>query len=135
MPFTKRSMWGRYPISRCRLSILVAIIGIAATIFCSQSVVTGDDEKSPVTVLLLRNSQTIVGEITLKKGKYTVRTRSGVTRWIPVTQVVAACRDIRHAYEFKNASIKTFETQAHIDLAGWCLRHMEQNGAIEQIET
>ena len=102
-------------------------------------VVSGALAQSPATIVtsdegivLLRNGQTLKGDIT-RTGDYYLVTR-GVTSEVrlPAASVELVCADLEALYQYKVLQLERGSRAGHLALARWCLQHALAARAADQ---
>ncbi len=83
-------------------------------------------------VLLLRNGQTIEGQITREDDHYRVAFPDGEIR-LRVTAVECYCRTLQEGYQRKRAALAMDSARDHLELAQWCQRHGLYRSAAEEL--
>lgn len=84
-------------------------------------------------LLLLRNGETLVGEITLEQGRYVVHLASGQVR-IKADDVRAVCADLEAAYDLLAQQVDRNDLAGRLRLAQWCLKQALHPQAAAQLD-
>ena len=104
---------------RCITIALAAMFALAA----ARSVEAQQTPVQPVAgVLVLRNGNVLPGIVQRQGNHYRVE-NEGATLQIPASQVDMACASLVEAYEQRRQQRVGNATDAHLELARWCLRH------------
>ena len=104
---------------RCITIALAAMFALAAV----RAVVAQQPPPQPVAgVLVLRNGNVLPGVVQRQGNHYRVE-NEGATLQIPASQVDMACASLVEAYEQRRQQRVGNATDAHLELARWCLRH------------
>ena len=78
-------------------------------------------DKTPESVLLLRNGRVLQGRIRQYQDRYVVAIDGGEIT-VRASEVQQVCRDITDAYRLRRAAIRLDSAQEHVALAQWCQR-------------
>lgn len=109
------------------LRTLAAVVVLAVACFATLSVSQlaaeeGFSSPSNSRVLLLRNGQAIVGQVSYEGEYYRVVLPTGEIR-IRAAEVEHLCRDLQDAYRVKWAAISPNDVDAQMRLADWCVEY------------
>jgi hypothetical protein len=84
-------------------------------------------------VLVLRNGFTLPGRITLIGDTYLVSFGDRGEARLPSSDVEFECRSLDEAYRMKRDTLESDDSQHHLRLADWCMRHGIMAGAADQL--
>jgi hypothetical protein len=103
----------------------IRCITIALAVLFALSAVRAIDAQQPqpaAGVLVLRNGNVLKGTVQRHGGHYRIENEGSVLQ-IPASQVEMACASLIDAYEKRRQQRVGNATDAHLELARWCLRH------------
>ncbi|MBN2475711.1 MAG: hypothetical protein JXB62_13950 [Pirellulales bacterium] len=98
---------------------VVVLVAVAAVARTAELCLSPIPQKG---VLLLRNGQTIEGQIARAGDLYYVALPNGEIR-VKTADVEFSCRDIEEGYRRKRAAVPSGSAHDHLRLARWCLQH------------
>ncbi|MBA4105551.1 MAG: hypothetical protein C0485_07310 [Pirellula sp.] len=108
-----------YRSIRCITIALAAMFALAAV----RSVEAQQAPQQPAAgVLVLRNGNVLPGVVSRQGSHYRIESEGSVLQ-IPASQVEMACTSLVDAYEQRRQQRVGNATDAHLELARWCLRH------------
>jgi len=106
-------------IIRCITIFLGALFALAGTgLFAQQPA----PQPTPLGVLVLKNGNVLTGSV-VRQGEHFRIENEGSVLQVPGTQVEMACASLVDAYEQRRQRRVGNATDAHLELARWCLRH------------
>jgi hypothetical protein len=105
-------------IIRCITIFLGALFALAGTgLFAQQPA-----PQPTLGVLVLKNGNVLTGSV-VRQGEHFRIEKEGSVLQVPGTQVEMACASLVDAYEQRRQRRVGNATDAHLELARWCLRH------------
>ncbi|BBO32418.1 hypothetical protein [Lacipirellula parvula] len=106
-------------IIRCITIFLGALFALTgAGLFAQQPA----QQPTPLGVLVLKNGNVLIGSVQRQGEHYRIESEGSVLQ-VPGTQVEMACASLVDAYEQRRQRRVGNATDAHLELARWCLRH------------
>jgi hypothetical protein len=117
---------------RCRRSIRRVLWGYGAAGAVAATLLLSPHAGVAEGVLVLRNGNVLEGAVTLVGEHYRIE-NAGASLQVPVEQVETACRNLEEAYELRRRDRAGTSTDAHIELAHWCLRNNMLSQAAREI--